>query len=381
MPGRNGEASEQLDFLVGLGCEFGEGYLFPRPVDRYNAQQMIKHHQVSGGSSKRRARRGVRVLGKAQANTEPVRKKCSFKILVVDDSPIYRKLVEQSPSREDYQILFARNGREALDVFGEQWPAVVITDWSMPDISGLELCRRIRQDFPQHYTYLILITSNSNKEQVVEGLAAGADDYLTKPFHSGELAARVAVGRRIIELHGQIETKNKQLEELALTDSLTGLPNRRAIDLWVDSHFSAAARYGFQIWVVLADLDHFKKVNDTYGHEAGDTVLKKFSELLKSNTRRSNVCGRLGGEEFLLILTHVDRERALVAIDRIRKHIEEQEFRFGSARATVTASFGVKGFCGSQSPEFNALLAHADAALYLAKSKGRNRVEFDPDAI
>jgi two-component system cell cycle response regulator len=316
-----------------------------------------------------------------QTNTEPVSNAFRFKVLVVDDSPIYRKLIEQSLPSENYHILFAKNGREALDVFGEQRPAVVITDWSMPDISGLELCQHIRKDFPQHYTYLILITSNSNKEQVVEGLAAGADDYLTKPFHSGELAARVAVGRRIIELHGQIETKNKQLEELALRDPLTGLPNRRGIDLWVDSHFSAAARYGFQIWVVIADLDHFKMVNDTYGHEAGDTVLKKFSQLLKSNTRRSNLCGRLGGEEFLLILTHVDPERALVAIDRIRKHLELQEFRFGNARATVTASFGVKGFSGSQSPEFNVLLARADAALYVAKSKGRNRVEFDPDAI
>ena len=222
-----------------------------------------------------------------------------FKILAVDDSAIYRKLVEQSLSGERYSVLFAKNGREALDLFAEHQPAVVITDWNMPDIGGLELCRRIRRDFPGFYCHLILLTSNSEKEQVVEGLAAGADDYLTKPFHSGELVARVEVGRRIVELHRQIQAKNRLLEEMALTDALTGLPNRRAIDVWAPRQLSAAARHDFSIWAVMADLDLFKKVNDTYGHDAGDTVLKSFSEILKANTRQSDMCARLGGEEFL----------------------------------------------------------------------------------
>ena len=299
-----------------------------------------------------------------------------FKILVVDDSPIYRKLVEQSLSHEPYPIIFAKNGREALDCFAEHQPDVVITDWTMPDVTGLELCQSIRRDFGQSYSYLILLTSHTNKEQVIEGLAAGADDYLTKPFHPGELVARVGVGRRIIDLHRQVEAKNRQLEELALTDSLTGLHNRRAIDLWVSSQLSAAARHDFSIWVAMADLDHFKRVNDTYGHDAGDTVLKYFAEILKANTRKANVCGRLGGEEFLMILTHGDKEQVSIAIERVRNAFETGKFKFGDHMIRATASFGVAGFRGPKPPEFNTLLARADAALYSAKHQGRNRVEF-----
>jgi two-component system, cell cycle response regulator len=299
-----------------------------------------------------------------------------YKILVVDDSPIYRKLVEQSLSHEPNPMIFANNGREALARFAEHQPAVVITDWTMPDITGLELCRAIRRDFCQSYSYLILLTSHTNKEQVIEGLAAGADDYLTKPFHPGELVARVGVGRRIIELHRQVEAKNRQLEELALTDPLTGLHNRRAIDLWVNSQLSAAARHDFSLWVVMADLDRFKTVNDTYGHDAGDIVLKSFAEILKANTRKSNICGRLGGEEFLIVLTHGDQEQVGIAIERVRRSLETEEFRFGHDVIRVTASFGVAGFRGPEPTEFNTLLARADAALYSAKRQGRNRVEF-----
>jgi diguanylate cyclase (GGDEF)-like protein len=304
-----------------------------------------------------------------------------FRILIVDDSPIYRKLVDQSLSNDYHSVLFAKNGREALDVFAEHHPSLVITDWTMPDISGPELCQRIRRDFQKHYAYLILLTSNTNKEQVIEGLAAGADDYLTKPFHSGELVARVGVGRRMIGLHRQIEAKNRQLEELALTDPLTGLPNRRAIDIWAIRQLSAAARHDFPIWVVIVDLDHFKRINDTFGHDAGDAVLKRFAQLLKTNTRQSNICGRLGGEEFLVMLTHVDRNQAEVAIERIRKHFEMEAFSFEGKPAKVTASFGAAGFWGTAPPEFSSLLNRADAALYTAKSKGRNRIEFEPGIV
>src|ERR1700723_2353102 len=234
-----------------------------------------------------------------------------FTVLAVDDSAIYRKLGEHSLAEQEYEVLYAKNGREALDLFAEHKPAVVITDWSMPDISGLELCRRIRRDFQGLHSHLILLTSNSDKEQVIEGLAAGADDYLTKPFHSGELLARVGVGQRIIELHRQIATKNRLLEELALTDALTGLPNRRAIDVWASRQLSAAARHDFPIWVVMADLDFFKKINDTYGHDVGDVVLKSFAQILTEHTRQSDICGRLGGEEFLVVITHAEKEHVM----------------------------------------------------------------------
>jgi two-component system cell cycle response regulator len=151
-----------------------------------------------------------------------------------------------------------------------------------------------------------------------QGLAAGADDYLTKPFHSGELMARVEVGRRIVELHRQVQAKNRLLEEMALTDSLTGLPNRRAVDVWASRQLSAAARHDFTFWVVIGDFDWFKMVNDTYGHEAGDTVLRTFADILKTHTRQSDICARLGGEEFLLMMTHADKVGTRTAVERIR---------------------------------------------------------------
>src|SRR5207302_6097788 len=135
--------------------------------------------------------------------------------------------------------------------------------------------------------------SNDKKDSVIDGLEAGADDYLSKPFHAGELVARVSVGRRVVELHRQIQAKNRELEEMALTDSLTGLPNRRAVDVWAPRELSAAARHGFSVWMVMADLDLFKKVNDTFGHDAGDTVLRSFATILATNTRQSNICARL----------------------------------------------------------------------------------------
>ena len=300
-----------------------------------------------------------------------------FKVLAVDDSAMYRKLVEHSLLGAGYEVLLAHDGREALGLFAQCQPAVVITDWSMPNLGGLELCRRIRQDFQDCHSHLILLTSNTDKEQVVEGLAAGADDYLTKPFHSGELVARVEVGRRIVELHRQIQAKNRLLEEMALTDALTGLPNRRAIDVWAPRQLSAAARHDFDIWVVMADLDLFKKVNDTYGHDGGDTVLKSFSEILKANTRQSDMCARLGGEEFLVVITHSDKEGVETLVERIRGQFEKNRVKVGTATIAVTASFGISGFRGTKPTDFDALVVRADTAMYAAKKNGRNRMEFE----
>ena len=299
------------------------------------------------------------------------------KILAVDDSAVSRKLVEHSLLGDRYSVVFAKDGREALELFAEHRPAVVITDWDMPDIGGLELCKRIRREFQGSYSHLILLSGNTDKEHVVEGLAAGADDYLTKPFHAGELVARVEVGCRIVELHRQIQAKNRLLEEMALTDSLTSLPNRRALDVWAPRQLSAAGRHGFPVWVVLADLDLFKKVNDAFGHDAGDTVLKSFAQILAANTRQSDICARLGGEEFLLMITHADKKNTKMVVERIRQQFENKKFTFGNSTITVTASFGIAGFCVTKPPDLNALVCRADAALYAAKNNGRNRIEFE----
>lgn len=298
-----------------------------------------------------------------------------IKIVVADDSPLYRNLVEGAFSGEEYTILFAKNGQEATALISDHEPAVVITDWEMPGVTGLELCRQIRRD--KHlYTYVILLTSNTKKEQIIEGLDAGADDYLTKPFDPGELLARIAVGRRVAMLHRELQAKNKLLEELALTDALTGLPNRRAVEYWAERELSGAVRHGFPLWVVMADLDRFKTVNDTFGHEAGDAVLREFSAILKANTRASNICGRIGGEEFVLVLAHVDRPGVQTAIERIRQQLGRHLFAFGTATINVTASFGIAGLEGNQTREFDHMLRKADAALYEAKRRGRNRIEF-----
>src|SRR5207244_8986799 len=283
----------------------------------------------------------------------------------------------ESLSSQPCTLLFAKNGCEAIELFAVHKPALVITDWVMPKVDGLELCRRIRAEFPEVYSYLMLLTSNEEKESVIAGLDAGADDYLSKPFHTGELLARVGVGRRVVGLHREIQCKNRQLEAMALTDSLTGLPNRRAIDVWAPRALSAAARYEFQMWVAMADLDFFKKINDGHGHAAGDAVLQGFAEILKKNTRASDICGRVGGEEFLLAFTHVERTNVAAVIERIRRAIEEQEFSFQSEAIHATASFGVAGFDRSNLADFASLVARADAALYCAKQKGRNRVEFE----
>jgi diguanylate cyclase (GGDEF)-like protein len=302
--------------------------------------------------------------------------KQTCQILVVDDSPVARKLVEQTLSTEDYSVLLAKTGQEAIDLFAKHHPPLVITDWLMPDFSGVELCERIRDASGGRHTHIILLTGISEKAEVVKALRAGADDYLTKPFHPEELLARAEVGRRTVDLHREIEAKNLLLEQLALTDSLTGLPNRRAIEDWAARQCSGAIRHGYRFWVVMSDLDHFKSVNDTYGHGAGDEVLRKSADVFRTSTRLCDMCARSGGEEFLTVLTHVEREGVLIAVERIRKAIAAQKFEFGGRELKLTASFGVACLSDGEALDFGKLVERADQALYTAKRLGRNRIEF-----
>jgi two-component system chemotaxis response regulator CheY len=298
----------------------------------------------------------------------------SYDLLVVDDSPVYRKLVEQVLSSEPFTLHFARNGVEAFHLFETQSPSIVLTDWMMPDLSGPELCQRIRADKSRPYTYIILMTSNTEKANVVKGLQAGADDYLTKPFDPGEMLARIGVGRRIIDLNRELAAKSLKLEEAARTDPLTGLPNRRAIEEWAFRQLRGASRHGFSLWVALGDIDSFKTINDTFGHDAGDTVIKTFADLLKRCTRASDMCGRLGGDEFLLVVTHVEAEHIEVTINRFREQFASLSFPFQGQSVGVTASFGVAGYLGKDNQDFTALVRKADQMLYEAKRGGRNQV-------
>jgi two-component system, cell cycle response regulator len=299
-------------------------------------------------------------------------------VLVVDDSPVSRKLVEITLPPTDYTVLPARTGHEALEIFAQHRPGLVITDWLMPDLSGTEMCERLRSEFRDSPTYIILVSGVSEKSKVVKGLKAGADDYLTKPFDPEELLARVEVGRRIIALHRQIEAKNRLLEQMALTDELTGLPNRRAIAQWAERQLKGAIRHGYPFWMVMMDLDRFKAINDTYGHDAGDKVLKRFAELLQATTRQCDISGRLGGDEFIWILTFVDEDGVRHVVERIRQAMESQAFVFDGNNVRATASFGIAHLQPGQASNFDQLLVQADLALYSAKRLGRNKFSAVP---
>jgi two-component system, cell cycle response regulator len=294
------------------------------------------------------------------------------RILVADDSAVSRKLVEHALEAEFCKLYFAKNGREALHIFSEVRPHIVITDWMMPDTNGPDLCKKIREQSKEGYIYIILLTSSSDLEKLVEGLRAGADDYLTKPFHEKELLARIGVGRRIISMHREIEAKNRLLEEAVRTDHLTGLPNRRAVEEYARKQLSGAVRYKFPVWVLATDLDGFKFINDTYGHSAGDEVLRYFAAVLKANTREADICGRLGGDEFVVILTHVEGKHVPIFVERVQKALASHDFGFEGNETHVGASFGSAGLVELDEPkQFGELLAQADAALYRAKAEKR----------
>jgi two-component system, cell cycle response regulator len=302
----------------------------------------------------------------------------ALKILIADDSPVYRKLIENTLlGTGDFTLVFAKSGREALVAYREQRPSIVVTDWMMPDLTGVQLCQLIRKEESEQgsYTYIVILTGNTEKSQIISGLSAGADEYLTKPFHEGELLARVGVGRRIVELQRELESSKRRLEELALTDALTGLPNRRAAEEWACTQLYSADRHGYPLWVALADLDHFKTINDTYGHAAGDEALQAFAATLKGKTRRSDFCARIGGEEFLLMLTHIDEGGVRVVTEGIRSQMAQRVLKLGQHDVTITVSFGVAQLAKNSRQNLGDLLSRADEALYSAKRRGRNRVE------
>jgi len=300
--------------------------------------------------------------------------KHKYQVLVVDDSPVYRKLVQQVLSTECYSLLFAANGSEAMNLYRQHSPSIVITDWVLPDFSGLELCKQIRLDPSRPYTYIVFMTSNTEKGNVVKGLQAGADDYLTKPFDPSEMLARVGVGRRIIDLNREVAAKTLMLEEAARTDPLTGLPNRRAIEEWTAKQLRGATRHNFPLWVVLGDLDNFKAINDNLGHDAGDIVLKIFADVLRKNTRASDVCGRLGGDEFVMVFTHVEADYIESTVNRFREQFAALSFPLQGQSVQVTASFGIAGIQDQKTCDFSTLLRKADQTLYEAKRAGRNLV-------
>ncbi len=315
----------------------------------------------------------MRTIDPEQELHELAARELQLDILVVDDSPVYHKLVSDALYYQPYSILRANSGKEAMDLFAKHAPPIVITDWMMPDLNGPDLCKRIRSESQNGYTYVILLTSMSDNESLLKGLEAGADEFLTKPFDPAELQARLGVGRRIVQLHRQIDAKDKQIEESGRVDPVTGLPNHRAIQEWATWQIKAAGQNGFPAWLVLADVDSFGEINEQFGREAGDAVLRDFAEIMRDISRPADICGRVGDDELICVMTHASKANIAAAIERYRMRFAEHEFRFDGKIVTTTVSFGAIGFEGGEPPPFARLMLDADKALNAAKLAGGNQ--------
>ena len=255
-------------------------------------------------------------------------------------------------------------------------PPLVLLDWNMPGLEGPEVCRRLRQAASVSPPYVILLTARGAKDDVVRGLGAGANDYIAKPYDVGELMARIAVGTRMLELQTELVNARNALQFQALHDPLTGLPNRRALLERLTGEFSRAQREESPLAVGMCDLDHFKRINDTHGHAVGDAVLVAFARVTGSTLRVSDVVGRYGGEEFLVIAPGSAGTPGEGLFERVAAYVAAHPVTVGPQAIPVTVSIGVAGLSGSETVD--SLLAAADAALYRAKAEGRNRVCFAP---
>ncbi len=312
------------------------------------------------------------------------------RILLVEDDPDTLRLMKRRLESAGYPVLACGNGLEAVAALRELGADIVVTDWAMPEMSGLELCRAVhelRDSQALGAIYLILITASSERTRVVEAFEAGADDFLHKPFDFDELLARLRAGERILKLHEEVRQRqlelskytaqlaglNRRLERLANTDMLTGLPNRRQVLERLDEAWALAVRRNVPLSCLMLDVDHFKRTNDTYGHRGGDLVLQELARRVQALIRRYDVCGRFGGEEFLVICPQESVRSAVRLATRLREAIAATPVWCEGRRVDITVSIGVaERRAAHADPE--ALIGEADRMLYVAKSRGRNQV-------
>ena len=300
-----------------------------------------------------------------------------MKVLVAEDEVVSRRLIESSLRRWGYDVVVAKDGLEALAILtSPDAPQLAVLDWMMPGLDGVELCRAIRTRKSDPYTYVLLLTVKHCKDDVVAGLEAGADDYIAKPFEPQEFRVRLRTGKRILCLMEQLTIARETLRDLAARDPLTGLWNHNSIIELLESEIARADRQGSCVGVVLADIDHFKAVNDTFGHLAGDRVLRKAAEAMRSSIRPYDAIGRYGGEEFVIILPGCDELNAISHSERLRQNCSNVATESADKHVPITASFGVTVVAANCRVGADAAIQAADAALYAAKRNGRNRVEF-----
>jgi two-component system, cell cycle response regulator len=294
-------------------------------------------------------------------------------VLVADDDPIYRAVLKRWLEEWGYNVTLVADGAEAWKIMlRETAPELLILDWVMPKIDGTELCRRIRQRERIPCPYILLVTAKDETQDVVIGLEAGANDYLTKPFDRSELRARLNVGKRILRLQQELIQAREELRYRATHDVLTGLWNRGAVLEMLHRELERGARSGTATAVLMLDLDHFKLVNDTHGHLEGDAVLRQVARRMLDHVRAYDFVGRYGGEEFLIVLPGCDRAQVQQSAERIRRAVAGHPLPGEKSEIPLTVSIGATVANHGESEE--AMLTAADAALYQAKLAGRNQV-------
>ena len=302
-------------------------------------------------------------------------------ILIVDDHEDNVEVLRARLEARGYRTEAAGDGREALEKVMASPPDLVLLDVMMPHVDGMEVARRIKADKSLPFIPIIMQTALDSTEHKVEGLDAGADDYITKPINFAELEARVRSMLRVKFLQEEVQRQRDELQSLndrllsiSRTDGLTGLINRRHLEERLQEQFEHAKRLGEPFTVVMCDLDKFKSVNDTYGHQAGDAVLKQLAELLTHQAREIDHVGRYGGEEFMLVLPGTVLDAGVTFAERVRHAIAEHTFTFEGGAIHRTGSFGVSAWPHPRIDGCDALVKAADDALYVAKETGRNKV-------
>lgn len=297
------------------------------------------------------------------------------KILIVDDSKLIAHVAKTILIKQGHEVLLAQDGKAGLEAAKSGQPDIILLDLIMPVMDGYEVCGHLKAEESTKEIPIIMVTSKAETADKVKGLQMGALDYVTKPFDEAELVARVNIHLRLRELYQAVQEQNRQLQEMANRDGLTGLYNHRYFHEQLAQDFLRARRYHEDLSCVLLDIDYFKKFNDTYGHQTGDVVLRTLAEVIERSIRDSDLAARYGGEEFALVLYHTDKSAAYEVAERLRQMVESHEVQDNDNLLHVTISAGIATFPHERVHDSKELIEYADQALYKAKENGRNRVE------
>lgn len=296
-----------------------------------------------------------------------------MRILIADDEPVSLRMLEKTLQRVGYEVIAVRNGRKAAEeLCRPEGPRLALLDWMMPELDGPAVCREVRSKRGQCHVHLVLLTSKNSKQDVVTGLESGADDYLIKPFDPEELKARLHTGLRILQLEDNLLEAREEMRYKATHDALTSLLNRGTIVELLAHELARTRREGCCTIAVLGDLDHFKLVNDTYGHQVGDEVLREVGRRLLGSVRSYDFVGRYGGEEFLLVLNNCDADESTERAEGIRSAVAQSQILTTCGPISITVSLGVTASRSRAVETVEEFIGEADRALYSAKASGRN---------